>query len=286
MATTKIGFLHPGEMGISLAASAQNSGHTAFWASEGRSRATQARAAKFGLTDTKTLQELCATCSVIVSICPPEAAENVAKQALSSTFRGMYLDANAISPQRAIRIGKLMEQSGVEFVDGGVIGGPAWEPGKTWLYLSGQAAPRAASCFSSGPLETSVIGESIGKASALKMCYAAYTKGTRALLYALLATAEKTGVRADLEKQWSQEGSDYAEEARRATRTVTGKAWRYVGEMEEIAATFTEAGIPGGFHEAAAELYRRLAPFKDETERAPMETLLQALLQGHKSRAA
>jgi 3-hydroxyisobutyrate dehydrogenase-like beta-hydroxyacid dehydrogenase len=280
-----VGFLHPGEMGISLAASAQNSGHAAYWASEGRSPQTHARAAKLQLVDSRTLKDLCATCSVIVSICPPEAAERVATEVMSCSFHGLYVDANAISPQRAIHIGEMMEKADIMFVDGGVIGGPAWERG-TWLYLSGKEAERAATCFTAGPLGTCVLGESVGKASALKMCYAAYTKGTRALLLALLAAAEKLEVRGDLEKQWAGDESEYAEEARAATRSVASKAWRYVGEMEEIAATFTAAGIPGGFHQAAAEIFRRCAHFKEAPERLSFESLLQALLQGKESRTA
>jgi len=285
MTKLNVGFLHPGDMGISLAVSAQNSGHTAYWASAGRSRETHARAAKYRLVDARTLKELCEICSVIVSICPPEAAEKVATEVLSCSFRGLYVDANAISPQRAIHIGQLLENAGIRFVDGGVIGGPAWQRG-TCLYLSGKEAERAASCFSAGPLDARIIGDHVGKASALKMCYAAYTKGTRALLYALLATAEELGVRGELAQQWSEEGSDYAEEAIRATRTIGLKSWRYVGEMEEIAATFTAAGIPGGFHQAAAEVYRRLAHFKEAPETPSLEILLRALLQDKENRAA
>lgn len=200
MAKLKVGFLHPGAMGISLAATAQNSGHSACWVSEGRSQQTHERAARFDLVDAQTLERLCETCSMIVSVCPPHAAEEVANQVLACSFEGVYLDANAISPQRAKRIGQSMAEAGVAFVDGGIIGGPAWEPGRTWLYLTGKEAQRVAACFSAGPLETSIIGESIGKASALKMCYAAYTKGTTALLCAILAAAEELGVRKELVK--------------------------------------------------------------------------------------
>src|SRR5918999_524717 len=133
MTKMKVGFLHPGDMGISLAASAQNSGHIAYWVSEGRSRQTHERAAKFGLLDARDLRELSQICSVIVSVCPPEAAEEVANQVLACSFRGVYLDANAISPQRAIRMSESMERAGVTFVDGGIIGGPAWKRGTTWL---------------------------------------------------------------------------------------------------------------------------------------------------------
>ncbi|MBE9479118.1 MAG: NAD(P)-dependent oxidoreductase, partial [Chloroflexi bacterium] len=133
MTKLSIGFLHPGAMGISLASSAQNSGHTVYWASAGRSPQTHERAEEHNLVEVRSLNELCETCSVIVCVCPPHAAEDVARQILDTSFDGLYLDANAIAPQRAKNIGRLMDEAGVKFVDGGIIGGPAWEPGRTWL---------------------------------------------------------------------------------------------------------------------------------------------------------
>jgi len=165
-------------------------------------------------------------------------------------------------------------------VDGCIIGGPAWEPGKTWLYLSGEGAQPAADCFSGGPLETCIIDGPIGKASALKMCYAGYSKGTTALICAILATAEQLGVRGELEEQWSKNGSDFSQQAERRARRVTKKAWRFHGEMEEISATFSEAGMPGEFHAGAAEVYRRLARFKNAASTPELEEVLEALLQG------
>ena len=281
MTKQKIGVLHPGQMGISVAASAQNSGHDVRWASEGRSPQTCERAAKFNLHDAHTLAKLCETCSIIVSVCPPHAAEDVAHQVLDCSFAGLYLDANAISPQRVIRIGRGVTEAGATFVDGGIIGGPAWEPGRTWLYLSGpdQGTHLAASCFSAGPLETSVIGEAIGKASALKMCFAAYTKGTTALLCGILAAAETLGVREELEHQWSRGGSDFAEQTSQRVRRVTAKAWRFAGEMDEIAATFDEAGMPGGFHAAASAIYRRIAGFKNAPSTPLLQDVLAALIR-------
>jgi 3-hydroxyisobutyrate dehydrogenase-like beta-hydroxyacid dehydrogenase len=275
----KVGFLHPGSMGISLAASAKNSGHEVYWVSEGRSEATHARAASQELHDAGTLDALCETVSVIVSICPPHAAEEVAAQVAACGFDGIYVDANAISPQAAERIGEMLAEAGITFVDGCVIGGPAWEPGRTWLYLSGQKADEVELCFAEGPLETSVIGDEIGQASALKMCFAAYTKGSSALLSAILATAEGLGVREALEIQWSRGGSDFASQTQMRVRRVTAKAWRFAGELEEIAATFRAAGLPAGFGEAAAEVYRRMAHFKDDEEPPALDVVLAALLQ-------
>jgi 3-hydroxyisobutyrate dehydrogenase-like beta-hydroxyacid dehydrogenase len=282
MIKLNVGFLHPGAMGISLAASAQNSDHAVYWASEGRSQQTHERAAKYELQDARTLDALCAVCDVVVSVCPPHAAEEVAAQVQACAFRGLYLDANAISPMRTQRIGQAMAQSGIAFVDGSIVGGPAWEPGRTWLYLAGDGAQRAADCFSAGPLETCVIGEEIGKAAALKMCFAAYTKGSTALLCAILATAEEMGVRQELEAQWARGGSDFAQQTQERVRRVTAKAWRFAGEMEEISATFEQAGLPGGFHAAAADVYRRIAHFKD-AETPSLDEVLEALLEAERA---
>jgi 3-hydroxyisobutyrate dehydrogenase-like beta-hydroxyacid dehydrogenase len=279
MMKQKVGILHPGMMGISVAATVQNSGHTVYWASEGRSRQTHERAEKFNLNDTDTLAGLCETCTVIVSVCPPHAAEEVAQQVLAHSFRGFYLDVNAISPQRAVRIGKAMIEAGANFVDGGIIGEPAWEPQKTWLYLSGEKAEEASTCFSGGPLEMGVIGAAVGKASALKMCYAAYTKGTTALLCAILATAEVLGVREELATQWSRDWANFGEQSGQRVRQVTAKAWRFAGEMAEIAATFREAGLPGEFHAAAEMIYRRIAGFKDAPSAPALEEVLKTLIQ-------
>jgi 3-hydroxyisobutyrate dehydrogenase-like beta-hydroxyacid dehydrogenase len=168
--------------------------------------------------------------------------------------------------------------AGVAFVDGGIIGGPAWEPGQTWLYLSGQRAEEVAACFSDGPLETAVIGQAAGKASALKMCYAAWTKGSTALLCAILAAADELGVWPELRGQWERDWPGFAGQAEGRARRVTAKAWRFAGEMDEIAVTLEAAGAPGGFHAAAAGLYRRLAHFKDRPV-PPLDEVLAAVRQ-------
>ena len=277
MDSQQIGILHPGEMGVSIAASARNSGHSVFWASEGRGQATRARAEKQTLIDRETLAALCRDCAILISVCPPGAAETVANSVLSHSFAGLYVDANAIAPQRSIRIGQTLAAAGIRFVDGAIIGGPAWSAGSTMLYLAGEDAGAVAALFSAGPLTTHVLGTEIGTASALKMCYAAYTKGTTALLCGVLGAAETLGVREALIQQWTADASGLAEEAPRRVRDVTAKAWRFAGEMEEISATFQHAGMPGEFHAAAAVLYQRLAGFKDAPEKPSLETVLNTL---------
>lgn len=274
----KIGILHPGEMGVSVAASAINSGHQVYWASQGRSDKTRLRAQKHNLAEIETLPKLCPTSEIIFSVCPPHAAESVAKSVIETRFKGFYVDANAISPQRSIRIGQMMKENGIRFIDGGIIGGPAWTPNETWLYLSGKDADKITECFTKGPLGTKVIGDEIGKASALKMCYAAYSKGTTALVSAILATAESLGVRKELYQQWDKDNEGFSEQINRRVTRVTAKAWRFEGEMKEIASTFREVGMPDGFHEAAAEIYHRMGDFKGAEDTPGLNEVLQALI--------
>jgi len=276
--TRTIGFLHPGSMGISLAASAQNTGHAAIWASEGRSQATRDRAEAHALTEKHDLRSLCEACDTIVCICPPAAASDVAASVIATGFRGLYIDANAISTARTHQIHADLSDAAIRFVEGGVIGGPAWKPGRTWLYLAGPDAAEAAACFGAGPLETHVLGTEIGLAAALKVCFAAYTKGTSALLSAILANAEAYGVRDALMAQWARNGSTFAIDTENRIRRVTSRAWRFAGELEESADTFAAAGLPDGFSRAAAEVYRRTTHFKDAPEPPPIEDVLRALL--------
>lgn len=274
---SKIGILHPGEMGISVAASAMEAGHQVYWASSGHGDKTRLRAEKYHLIDMGTLLQLCQTCEIIISICPPEAAESTAQSVIEAGYKGLYLDANAIAPGRSIAIEGRMQAAGIRYVDGGIIGGPAWTPKETWLYLSGEHSEEIKACFTRGPLDTKIISNEIGKASALKMCYAAYTKGTTALLAAILTAADAHGVREDLYAQWNMDQENFSNQVSTRVVRVTAKAWRFEGEMREIASTLQEAGVPGGFHIAAAEIYRRMAGFKDSIQPPLIEDVIRLL---------
>src|SRR5262245_56422764 len=118
MPNQRIGILHPGEMGIFIAASARNSDCEVYWVSEGRSATTRERAAKFELREARTLPELCGLCPIVVSVCPPHAAEAVARDVMASGFDGLFVEANAIAPQRTIQIGEVLKAAGIHFVDG------------------------------------------------------------------------------------------------------------------------------------------------------------------------
>jgi len=276
MTAQRVGILHPGEMGSAVGATIRNSGHQVCWVSEARSHRTRARAESAGFNDVGSLAHLCETCPVIVSVCPPEFAADLAEQVLVHRFRGTYLDANAISPAHKQQIAARMQADGVRFVDGGIIGLPPKAGGQTWLYLSGEHADSITGCFEAGPLDVEVIGKEIGKASALKMCYAGQNKGSIALLIAVMSAAQHFGVLDELRRTWARPGGPDKGDAH--VLRASPKAWRWAPEMQEIAATLESGGMPPEFHKAAAEVFEMLRGFKD----APPESIEEVLkkLQG------
>jgi 3-hydroxyisobutyrate dehydrogenase-like beta-hydroxyacid dehydrogenase len=274
---TTIGLLNPGEMGSSVGGAARAVGARVLWTSEGRSASTRTRASADGLEDVGTLAALVAASGVILSVCPPDAAPDVARAVSALNFRGIYVDANAVSPATAREVGTIVEKAGATYVDGGIIGPPARSRGTTRLYLSGQAAPGVAALFEGSALEAIVVEGGAGAASAVKMAYAAWTKGSAALLLAVRALATAEGAEAALLAEWRRSQPDLPGRSEAAAKGNSRKAWRFVGEMDEIAATFAGAGLPDGFHRAAGEIYRRMEGYKDAPP-PPIEELARALL--------
>ena len=270
----KIALVNPGAMGASVGGAAVASGHQVLWSASGRSKATWKRAEAAGLTPVNSLVDVCRQADLMLSICPPAAADEVVDLAMAAGFSGLYCEANAIAPERSRRIARRLSERGIDCVDGGIVGGPVGEQGPdTCLYLCGPEAGKIAACFSGSPLKTAVLSDRIGSASALKMAFAAYTKGSIALLYAILAMAEAEEVREPLEQCW---GEKFTVQTHQRLCSNAAKAWRFAGEMEEIASTFAGSGQPSGFHLAAAEVFRRLADFKD-VPAADISHLLSAM---------
>lgn len=266
MASKNILLLHPGNMGATIGACAAAGGARVYWLSAQRSAASRARADKAGLSEAKDFAAAVQQCDVLLSVCPPEAAMDVASQVAAQTFTGIYVDANAVSRATAEAIGKIVTAAGASFVDGGIIGSPVKQAGTTRLYLSGVKAQEIAGLFTGSMLDARAIGTIPGEASALKVAYAAWTKGTDALILAIRALAAHEGVEQALLQEWRVSQPALEKKCIQAAASAAPKMWRYVGEMKEIAGAFEAAGLPGGFHNAAAEVCQRLACFKDQTE--------------------
>jgi hypothetical protein len=299
---TNVGLLHPGEMGAALGHCLSAQGHTVLWASQGRSPDTAQRAAAAGLTDTGTVAELARRAEVILSVCPPHAARSVAESVRG--FGGIYVDANAISPQTARSVAKSVGAAGAGesgagqsgtgagareagqggagavFVDGGIIGPPPRPDGApdapdgTRLYLSGERAAEIAGLFAGTPVGARVVEGGVGAASAVKMAYAAWTKGTAALVLAARELARADGVEGALLAEWALSQPSLAGRSERAAESAAAKGWRWDAEMTEIAASMAAAGLPDGFHLAAAEIFRRVP----RAESATVDEVLAALM--------
>jgi len=271
-----IGLLHPGEMGAAVGRCLTGAGYTVLWASEGRGPETAARARAAGLTDAGTAAEMAERADLILSVCPPHAALDTAWAVQG--FAGLYVDANAISPATAREVALMVEEGGATYIDGGIIGLPPVAPGRTRLYLSGEQAQTVRRLFDGTPLEARVIGGGTWSASAVKMAYAAWTKGTAALLLAARSLARAEGVEDALVAEWSLSQPALANRSEAAARSATTKGWRWVAEMEEIAASMAAAGLPDGFHQAAAEIFRRSPRAEpDHPEQASDETVDRVL---------
>jgi 3-hydroxyisobutyrate dehydrogenase-like beta-hydroxyacid dehydrogenase len=242
-----IGIVHPGAMGAVVGRVLAGCGHQVGWAAEGRSAATRERAA--GFADLGTPARLRDSCEVVLSVCPPHAAVAVAEQ--FAGYPGLYVDANAVSPATVAHIRTLI---GDRFVDGGIIGPPPRTAGTTRLYLTGQHAPEIVALFEGSALDARIVPD----ASALKMTYAAWTKGTSALLVAIRAAARELGVEDALLTEWALSLPGLPTRSQQADRVSRERGWRWAYELAEVGRTFAAAGQPEGFGAAAAEVFRAL----------------------------
>ncbi|HEY7278951.1 MAG TPA: DUF1932 domain-containing protein [Trebonia sp.] len=271
-----VGLLHPGEMGAAVGGCLVSVGHEVLWDPAGRSRATTGRALAAELTGVK-FDRLIANSSVILSICPPHAALDVAHQVAAAGYTGCYVDANAVSVATAQQVAAVVTAAGASYVDGGIIGQPPETAGHTRFYLSGPHASEVRSLFSRSPLDARIAEGPLYAASTVKMAYAAWTKGSSALLLAARALARAGGVERTLLAEWQLSQPNLAAQSERSATAAAAKGWRWIGEMEEIAASMNAAGLPDGFHEAAAEVFDRASradvPTGRRTATAARETL-------------
>lgn len=261
-----IGLVSPGAMGTEVGRSLAGLGSRLVVALESRSDRSRARATAAGLEDVGSLTELVRQSDLVMSIVPPAFALEVAT-AVASAMTGtdnhpVVIDANAVSPARAREVAEAIEGAAGTYVDGGIVGGPPHPGRRTDLLLSGPGAESLAHELTTDALVATDIGPDTTAASALKMCYASWTKGTSALIISIRAVARRQGVEDALVDLWGRAQPSLLARSDAEGR-IAGRAWRWVDEMAEIARTFEDAGLPGGAAAAASLLYERLASFKD-----------------------
>jgi 3-hydroxyisobutyrate dehydrogenase-like beta-hydroxyacid dehydrogenase len=271
-----VGLLHPGEMGAAVGGCLVSVGHEVLWDPAGRSRATTGRALAAELTGVK-FDRLIANSSVILSVCPPHAALDVAHQVAAAGYTGCYVDANAVSVATAQQVAAVVTAAGASYVDGGIIGQPPETAGHTRLYLSGPRASEVRVLFNRSPVDARIAEGPLYAASTVKMAYAAWTKGSSALLLAARALARAGGVERTLLAEWQMSQPNLTAQSERSATAAAAKGWRWIGEMEEIAASMSAAGLPDGFHEAAAEIFDRASSADVPTGRRTVTTARETL---------
>ncbi|MFE4577422.1 DUF1932 domain-containing protein [Streptomyces chartreusis] len=260
-----VGILHPGSMGAAVAACATTNAADVLWCETGRSTASVERAAQAGLTPVATMTELLDRSDIVISLCPPAAAEDLARDVAGHRFVGVYVEANAINPERATRIAALLEPAAT-VVDGGVVGSPPVGGKTPTLYLSG---PRPATegleaLFGGTVVRTVVLGREVGKASALKLAYASFQKTSRVLVALAVGMAREHGVDQELIEVASRRTDSYLSEPQYVAKTAA-RAWRWGPELEEAADTLAAAGLPPEMLRAAASTLARWHDAKDDS---------------------
>ena len=271
MALKTIAILSPGDMGEGVGASIKGQGFDVITFLKGRSEETRMRSERAGIREVRNIEALVAEASLVVSILPPELAENVADQvSVAMTKTGStpaYAEMNAIAPNTTKRIGEKISSVGAIFIDGGIIG---WAPFKsksdTRLYVSGTSAGLMEELNGNGKRIIN-LGDEIGRASAVKMIYASVTKGTDTLLTAAYTASEALDIREVLEAEWAASQPEVLARMGRRVPALPADAGRWIGEMEQIAETYASVGLTPNYHTGAAEMYRLLnaTPFAEES---------------------
>lgn len=274
-----VGLLHPGEMGSAIGATLVASGNRVLWASAGRGVQTRERAAGLGLEDAGSVEALVKQAATVLSVAPPHAALDVAREVAGFRFRGIFVDANAIATETTMAIKGLIEDAGGRFVDAGIIGPANRKPGAARIYLAGTEAGAVKRLLDAGPVTPIVLEGAPPAASALKIAYGGWNKASQALLMAIRAYALAEGVDEALLAEWALSQPDLPARSQRAVNDNARKAWRFVGEMEEDARALAQAGLPAGFHAAAADIYQRLAAYKDTATPPGVAEALAELLK-------
>lgn len=273
--TFTVGVLHPGQMGATVAARAREHGARVLWCPDGRSSRTEQRAVAARLEPVADVGEVLRRSDVVLSICPPMVAEGVAREVATHGYRGVFVEANAISPRRFGSIRDVLVAAGTRVVDGSFIGPPPGESRSVRLYLAGEHddVETVRALFAGTAVHTVALDGDSGAASALKMAQTSYQKAARALAAVAHALAAEHGVTDHLIAEANRIGSPLADPG--YLPSVAARAWRWAPELLEAAETLEAAGLPGELAGAAAEVLDRWRGDKDQWDLTVAEVLAQ-----------
>ncbi|MGH3961791.1 MAG: DUF1932 domain-containing protein [Pseudonocardiaceae bacterium] len=275
-ASVTVGLLHPGRMGAGIAAQITANGQTVLWCPDGRSPSTYHRAEDAGLSPAP-LEQLLADSEIVLSICPPAAAEEIATTVAGIGYRGIYVEANAISPARLHRIAARLTEAGAAAVDGCIFGSPPGGQPPARLYLAGTptTSRQVADLFAGSLAEPVLLGEHPGQASALKMAFASFQRTSRTAAALAHALADDHGITEALLTEAQRMPHDILGN-RDFLPSVAARAWRWAPEMHEVANALGAEHLPPDLALATADILQRWA---DTTTGQPTDlgTILRQL---------
>ena len=270
MMVNTVAIMSPGDMGHAVGQVLSESGIDVITCTDGRSQRTKNLAEKAGLRQVATLEDMVIQADLVLSIMVPSKAMSFVREISphfeSSKTPTYFADCNAVSPQSALAMAEVINQAGGKFIDGGIIGTAPTKGDTPRFYVSGPDASVVMGLDGRGII-VKAIGNKVGQASGIKMCYAALTKGTNTLHVALLTAASRMGLTDDLRKEFEFSQKSHLAAMEKGISRLPANAHRWIGEMEEIAATFENLGVTPNFHKGAAEIYKMLnsTPFAKES---------------------
>lgn len=265
-----VAIISPGEMGCAVGKALKSGGLRVVASLAGRSELTRMRAKDAGIEDIPEISDLLEEADLVLSIVPPSAAIGIAREVASvmknSGHLPAYVDCNAISPNSTRLVGLAISEAGGDYIDAGIIGPPPGKGKPPRFYVSGKKAGIMNELDGMG-IDVRLIGKEVGRASGLKMSYASLTKGTLALQTAVIIAAEALGLTEELRKELLFSRESLYREIESGTRRLPSVSSRFMGEMEEIAATYSAVGVSPKFHQGALDVYRLLSrtPLASET---------------------
>lgn len=255
-----IAIVAQGAMGAGVGARLVERGLRVVTSLTGRSEASAKRAKAAGMAAVSDAE--CLNADFFLSICPPSdalaLAQKMAGLIASSGKKPVYVDCNAVSPPSKVAIGNVILKTGASFIDVGIIGLPPKDDRSPYLHASGPEAAKLGVLNDFG-INVNVIEGPVGAASALKMSYAGITKGTTALASMMMLAATRAGVADKLRVELERSHPAFVSQFQRAVPDMFDKAYRFVGEMEEIADFVGEDPQARQMYQAIAGFYTRIA---------------------------
>ena len=270
MGNPTIGVMSPGDMGHSVACALNEIGCEVVTVLSGRSELSHIRARRSNMIDLGSIQEMVSASDFIFSIMPPREAKNFAKEIADaikvSDKPPVFVDCNAISPDTTLSIEAVIKAAGADFLNVGIIGPPPGRGSTTKFYASGEGA-NLLQFINQTDIQLVLLGDELIKASAIKMCYAALTKGTMTLHASVLVAAELLGIGEEVQSEIEESQQFHWDAMKKRVSMLACDAGRWAGEMDQISDTFGFAGVTPYLHKGAADVFRLLdgSPLGNET---------------------